>query len=585
MSDEVPEYDEVVARAEFHPGIWLENFGGIIDKFRQERRPVLNIFQARVVAAYLWCIANGIAPRILGLKPRQVGGTTIFAAISYHHGRNYNCRAVTIADQIDKSKNLYRMICDFARLDTYPWGFGFKKPTLTAFELDNGTVFEKRSAEVPMASRGDTLQIADMSEVAYWKSTSVKSADEVATSLLNALADHAATFGGMETTPNGAMGMFYKMWCESHWPTFDDYWQAYAVQPDNDGNGWIRVFAAWFEFPEHCESVRRGRPITPEEESRVMEKLTERESAGVKKYGWTADQILWWRWVLKNKCLNDEDRRDEEYPTDPVSCFKASGRPRFDTRGLTEIELRAKSIRYEAGLLADQRGAVAFQKTGENEAWLRVWEHPRVGFKYFISIDTMRGESETARAKDSDCHSILVWRAAYRDSDGVFHEPRLVARIAPPCRIDNKPAAKQVDLLSKWYGRCIVAVEINNGIGMLKELRELSVPLYRMSSWDKVKQETVSTLGWDTNEDTRGMIIDELATRIREQRVDIACEQVSQQLQTFIINPKGKAEGMSGHHDDDVMSAAIGIFNLESATEYVESVVEPANPPDFDRWT
>lgn len=584
MDDNQAVLDEIQERAEFHPGIWLENFGGIIDKKRQEIRPVLNIFQARVVAAYLWCIAHGIAPRILGLKPRQVGGTTIFAAISYHHGRNYNCRAVTIADQLSKSKNLYRMICDFARLDTFPWGFGYRKPTQVEFNLDNGTVFEKRSAEVPMASRGDTLQIADMSEVAYWKDTSVKSAAEVATSILNALADHEATFGGMESTPNGAMGMFYEQWLGARWPEFDDYWKAYSTQPVDDGSGWIRVFAAWFEFPEHRESARRKRPITPEEEAKVMGNLSAKEAAGVKKYGWDADQILWWRWALKNKCLNDEDRRDEEYPTDPETCFKASGRARFNTEGLTAIEMCARANRYEAGLLVDQRGAVAFQKTGENEGWMRVWEPPRYGCRYLISVDTMRGESETARSQDSDCHSILVWRDAYRDNEGTFFPPKLAARISPPCRWDNRPTAANIDLLSKWYGRCIVAVEINCGIGLLKELRDLGVPLTRMSTWDKVKQVSVSQLGWETNQDTRTMIIDALAHRIREQSIEIMCVQVSQQLQKFIVNKDGRPEAMSGHHDDDVLSAAIGVFNLESATEYVEGVVEPQLPEDFDRW-
>jgi hypothetical protein len=273
------------------------------------------------------------------------------------------------------------------------------------------------------------------------------------------------------------MGLFYGSWTDARWPGFDDYWQKYSTQPDGEGSGWIRVFAGWFEFPEHRESVRRGRPLTPAEIDAVMGSLSPKEKSGMDRFGWDADQILWWRWVLKNKCLNDEDRRDEEYPTDPETCFLSSGRPRFDTAGVTEIVTRSKSVKFEQGLLAEQGKAVAWQTTGANEAWLWVWERPKVGCRYLISIDTMRGESETARTQDSDCHSILVWRAAYRDAEGVLHSPRLVARIAPPCRLDNKPAAFQVDLLSRWYGRCIVAVENNNGIGLLKELRDRQVPL------------------------------------------------------------------------------------------------------------
>lgn len=576
--------DEDLAR--FHPGLWLETYGKIIDKFRQERRPVLNIFQARVVAAYLWCIVNGIAPRIIGLKPRQVGGTTIFAALSYHHARNFNCRAITISETMDKSKNLFRMVCDFARTDDFPWDQGDRAPTQTEFQMGNGSVFEKRSADVPTAGRGDTLQIADMSEVSYWKSTTVKNAREVATSILNALADHQATFGGMESTPAGALGLFYDQWEEARWPGFDNYWETYSVQPDGGGSGWIRVFAGWFEFPEHRESVRRGSngtpiPLTAAEVEAVMGSLSVKEKEGVDRFGWDADQILWWRWVLKNKCLGDEDRRAAEYPTDPQECFLSSGRPRFDTAGVAAILARTKSVRPETGVLS---ALAAWQGTGANEAIYWVWERPIVGCRYLISIDTRRGESETERSEDSDCHSILVWRAAYRDGDGVFHSPRLVARIAPPCRWDNRPAAKQVELLSRWYGGCIVAVEVNNGIGMLKDLRDLHVPLYRMTSWDKAAQASVTTLGWDTNADTREMIVSELATRIREGSVDIACAHLAAELQAFIINKHGKSEAMSGKHDDDVISAAIGIFNLESATEYQESTVDTHLPPDDERW-
>jgi len=569
--------------ARFHPGIWLETFGKIIDKFRQERRPLLNIFQARVVAAYVWCIVHGIAPRIIGLKPRQVGGTTIFAAIAYHHARNFNCLAVTIADVFKKSSNLYRMVCDFARLDEFPWGQSDRVPTQTEFRLGNGSIFEKRSADSPMGTRGDTIQVAHMSEVSYWPNTSVKSADEVATSLLNALADHPATFGGMESTPNGALGLFYNSWEAARWPGFDDYWKSYSEQPDGEGSGWIRVFAAWYEFPEHRESVRRGSALTAEEIEAVD--LTPRERDGVDRFGWDVDQILWWRWVLKNKCLGDEDRRDEEYASDPNGCFLSSGRPRFATVGVGAIVAWSKALRYEVGLFVDQRGGgLAWQATGANEATVWMWERPIPGCRYLISIDTMRGESETARGKDSDAHAVLCWRAAYRDEDGVLHQPRLVARVVPPCRWDNAPLAGQVDLLSRWYGRCIVAVEINNGIGLLKELRDRNVPLYRMATWDKALQQSVTTLGWDTNADTREMIVSELATRIREGTVDIACPHLAAQLQAFIINKSGKSEAMAGKHDDDVIAAAIGVFNLESGTEYSEATVERGMPPDDGAW-
>ena len=65
----------------------------------------------------------------------------------------------------------------------------------------------------------------------------------------------------------------------------------------------------------------------------------------------------------------------------------------------------------------------------------------------------------------------------YRDHEGVEHEPRLVARIVPPCRLDNKPLSELVALLCEFYGKCTVVVETNAGyalINLLSELRYLS---------------------------------------------------------------------------------------------------------------
>ena len=78
MADDPPDLEEL---AKVHPGIWMEHFGFILSKTRDLIRPALNVLQARAVAAYAWCLTNGIAPRLMGLKPRQVGGTTVFAGL------------------------------------------------------------------------------------------------------------------------------------------------------------------------------------------------------------------------------------------------------------------------------------------------------------------------------------------------------------------------------------------------------------------------------------------------------------------------------------------------------------------------
>ena len=146
---------------------------------------------------------------------------------------------ISIADTYPKSQNLFRIMRCFLENDHFDWGFGFHNPTGNQMRLHNGTEFEKRSADTPTSTRSDTLQIAHCSETAYWKDTPVKSAKAVAVAVLNALADHEATFGCSEPTPAGAMGLFYDQWSAAYWPNFDRYWQAYSTQPDTADNGWM----------------------------------------------------------------------------------------------------------------------------------------------------------------------------------------------------------------------------------------------------------------------------------------------------------------------------------------------------------
>ena len=79
-------------------------------------------------------------------------------------------------------------------------------------------------------------------------------------------------------------------------------------------------------------------------------------------------------------------------------------------------------------------------------------------------------------------------------------------------------------------------------------------------------------------------MIDGLASRIREQSVDIACPHLVSELQSFVRMSNGRSEAISGKHDDDVLAAAIGLFNIKSAIELVEVEVQRQLPEDYHVW-
>ncbi len=273
-----------------------------------------------------------------------------------------------------------------------------------------------------------------------------------------------------------------------------------------------------------------------------------------------------------------------------MSCFLSSGSPRFDSDGMLALEVRSRSVPVEFGQLVisdpdDPLARVGFQHTGEHEATVKVWEHPRVGCRYLVSADPRRGSTAEGATDEgnTDCHSVGVWRADYLDGEGRRWPPRLVARIKPPWRGDNKPTARLTALLARYYGRCLVVVE-SNQLGLIDALKELDVDLYREERFDMVSQKFTRHVGWNTSEATRDLPIDALGDACRERRVDIGCPHVVDEMRTFVRNKRGKCEAASGRHDDDVMMSGLALYCLPHATLMREDACKRRPPADADNW-
>jgi hypothetical protein len=109
---------------------------------------------------------------------------------------------------------------------------------------------------------------------------------------------------------------------------------------------------------------------------------------------------------------------------------------------------------------------------------------------------------------------------------------------------------------------------VNNcGLAMVKKLVEKGCLVFQRKSVNQQTSEVDKSYGWKTDSVTRKTIIDNLASAIRESRIEIPCRETLMQLRSFVVNASGRPEAMRGFHDDDVMAAAIGIYNLSGATE------------------
>ncbi|MFZ5807299.1 MAG: hypothetical protein ACOY3I_08860 [Verrucomicrobiota bacterium] len=558
------------------PAAHFEACVRILDKENNVIVPRCNVLQERMAQVYETCMRRKIPCRMMVLKPRQVGCSTFAAQILYHHCRNYRTRAVQIADDMGNSDNIFRIFCRHAELDAFPWKSKFSQ-TRAEGKFSNGSLVEKDTAQNPRAGISATRQAIHASEVAKWAVSGVKSAQEVMGAMLNSLADVPRSAAIVESTPQGAAGWFYEHWQDA--ATLKDFFEG------KKGNGWIKVFAAWFEFDEHQENNHSF--------LEVEKNLSERERRGIALYHWTPAQIAWRRRIQKEKCGDSERIFDEYYPEDDVSCFLVSGSPRFDVESVAQLELLARQCCPDEGVLHEApHGGVTFEPTPSDEAWAQFWERPREGCRYLITADLSLGVDQS-QSGDADRHSVLLLRENYRDDHDIEFPTMLVARIKPPTRVAFDVLAWQTDLLSRYYGRCLVAPEMNNsGMAFIERLKEREVPIYCRQRLSASGRKT-SLEGWQTTAASRKLIIDELAAVIRD-GLDIRCSHLVRELKTFATNSDGKEEALPGCHDDDVLALAIGLHCLPSGTIYEKKSIAlhipsdgyefPLDPPVKGKW-
>ena len=189
------------------------------------------------------------------------------------------------------------------------------------------------------AGRGMTIQNLHCSEVSRWP----RDAAETLASLRGAMTPDGEIV--LESTPNGAYGMFYNEWQKA------------------DETGYSKHFFPWW-----YESNYRGGMIPG-----AVQPLTEEERALVERCGLKEEQIAWRR----NQWKTLQSLAAQEYAEDASSCFLVSGECVF------EMDAIAKAV----------SGAGAAGRVEDNGR-LHIWLPPQKGKSYVMGVDTAGGGSD-----------------------------------------------------------------------------------------------------------------------------------------------------------------------------------------------
>lgn len=571
--------EELEALAYKSPAVHFALYMEIRDKNNRWIRPEPNVLQLRVSEAIetLRERCPGLRIRIIGVKPRRAGLSTFSLHCGYHEAMRRPIEGITIADCKKNSGMLIEKLGDYTTHDSFPWENPLVRNPAGEFQWANGSLWTIDTAENPDAGVGGTRQFGHYSEVSKYPQTEKKNDKKTMAASLPAL-NGDDTISIAESTPEGASGWFYDTWDEeSMW--LDDFlkrWEE-GFRPEQI---WIRVFAAWYEFAENS----RQNPVTEPERMEIDRTLSDVEREEREKYNLTYEQLAWRRDTISAECNGDPKIFAFYYPSDPVTCWIASGSPRFDTAKLIEWKRRAKEVPFDSGYLVKQDGnkRVTFSHSFDGTGEIKIWEMPMEGMAYVVTCDPATGESQTV-GSDPDRTSIGVWRQKYFDpAIGKAMPAKLVARVRGPFFGDDDIAAGHIDRLSSFYGRCICGLEVNQGLQVLRCLRDAGVPLFKRiveSHKTKSKEEQYGFKLTDQNQ--RRMIIEGLAAAIRNDELDILCPDMIDEMLKFVVKPNGRAEAASGAHDDDVMQAGMAWEVLPSATVYARTVRNPVDPPDM----
>jgi hypothetical protein len=187
--------------------------------------------------------------------------------------------------------------------------------------------------------------------------------------------------------------------------------------------------------------------------------------------------------------------------------------------------------------------------TGPNQdVW--VWKYPREGHKYVLSADVSRGDG----ADSSVFHIINV------NTQSVDVEYR--GKLTP----DN--FSQLVYDWARRYNKALICPENNTyGYMVLSKLNDLGYQNFHFDkdrdkydfNYSMNKSEYIAKAGFSTQKDSRAKILSNLEEAVRNKRYEMHSLRAYDEFKTFVwLNNRPAA--MKDHHDDIVMSLAIGLW-------------------------
>lgn len=480
---------------------------------------ILNAAQKRLQAVVDRQLSTTGKVRVVILKGRQQGLSTHVGGLLYQRTSQTPAqRTLVMAHVAESSETLFAMTqryhenCPEPLQQQTKWS---NKKQLAFSALDSSYLVA--TAGSYSVARGETIQLAHLSEVAFWPSS--KAAD-IFNGLHKAVPNKKGTMLFVESTANGMSGVFYDLWRG-------------AV----DGtNGFEALFIPWFEQVDYREPVAEGFKRTPEEHDLV------------RKFGLDDEQLMFRR---LNIGATSRDQFMQEYPCHADEAFLTSGMPVFQPEIIAEMmRTTAKEPIARLSLEGDE-----WQKNTRGQ--LSVYLKRDREETYTIGVDIAMGirgrDFSVAQVLDSKKRQAAVWR-------GHMHPARF---------------ATILEALGRRYNFATVIPERNNHGLLTCEIlaKDLAYPnVYLEEQVGDLSDGHTEAIGFYTSPRTKPLIINKLRAALINGEMTLYDRTTLAEMQRFVVKASGQMEADDGRdkdgdafHDDCVMALALANHIHEGA--------------------
>lgn len=421
--------------------------------------------------------------------------------------------------------------------------------------------------------RGSRVDFVHATEVAFWPR-----GGEIAVALANSIPESPDVAFLIESTANGMSGFFWETW-----------------QKAKLGEGGYRaIFLPWFLHQLYDASHLRGYPayVPTESDEAMFEDMLALALAGMDSAAHnrserlrmdederklvaahpdhiTWSRLLWRRWCIRYKCDNEVRNFRQEFPSDDLEAFTATGTCRFDNAKIERVFLPKCHPPMQGTISAE--GYNVLEEAHAKPSTLRfetrlipgvpilnILEGPRPDASYCIGVDVSKGIG-----RDRAVVSVMDRARA-----------RHVAYIADEW-LGPVELAEYALLVAWYYGKAWILPENNAEAALTcNKLYESGYPNVYMAHRTRKGLSGYNEVGLRTDGSSREMYVQTFADAIKRDLFSSASEELWREAVTFVDDGK-KSQHLKGQHDDLLMATILCVAGNPLIPETARLVISP----------